>query len=150
MLYIFYLLIPPFSGFYSVILGLDLGRKRVQKSLGAFSAISGAWPLSRVCVGHAAASFEVFLVTRSLQSCGRVIRVLLVARDRVSHAVASLLIRTWHASASPMRSRGCQFLQKQHFALFFHFCMFPFHPLSHSCLRGSETTQHMNHGIEWK
>ena len=92
------------------LLDLDLGQKGLQKSLGAFSVISGVWPLSRVRVGHAVASFGAFLVTRSRQSCGRVICVLLKARGRISHAAASLLLRAWHASASPMRSRGCQFL----------------------------------------
>ena len=130
------------------LLDLDLGQKGLQKLLGAFSAISGAWPLSRVRVGHAVASLGVFLVTRSRQSCDRVICISLEARGRVSHAAASLLLRSWHASASPMRSRGCQFLRKLRFVLSFHFCMFPFHPLRHSCLRRSETTQHTNHGIE--
>ena len=131
------------------LLDLDLGQKGLQNSLGAFSAISGAWPLSRVRVCHSVTSFGAFLVTRSRQSCDRVMCVLLKARGRVSHAAASLLIRAWHAIASSMRSRGCQFLQGLRFVLSFHFCMFSFHPLSHSCLRRSETTQHTNHGIEW-
>ena len=131
------------------LLDLDFGQKGLQKSLGAFSTIFGAWPLSRVRVGHAVASSGVFLVLRSPRSCVRVICVLLKARVRVSHAFASLSFRTGHAAASSMRSRRCQFLQKLHFVLSFHFCMFPFHPLSHSCLRRSETTQHTNHGIEW-
>ena len=42
------------------LLDLDLGQKGLQKSLGAFSVISGAWPLSRVRVGHAVASFGAF------------------------------------------------------------------------------------------
>ena len=78
---------------------LDLGQKGLQNSLGAYSVISGAWPLSRVRVGHTVASFGVFLVTRSRQSCGRVICVLLKACGRVSHAAASLLF------ALGMRSR---------------------------------------------
>ena len=129
---------------------LDLGQKGLQNSLGAYSVISGAWPLSRVRVGHAVASFGVFLVTHSLWSCIRVICVLLRAHGRVGYAVVSLPFCAGHAAASSMRSRRCQFLQKLHFVLSFHFCMFPFHPLSHSCLRRSETTQHTNHGIEWK
>ena len=131
-------------------LDLDLGQKGFQKSLGAFSIISGAWRLSCVRVGHAVTSSGVFLITRSLRSCVRIICVLLMARVRVSHAFASLSFRTGHAAASSMRSRRCQFLQNLHFVLSFHFCMFSFHPLSHSCLRRSETTQHMNHDIEWK
>ena len=75
------------------LLDLDLGQKGLQKSMGAFSAISGAWPLSRVRVGHAVASSGVFLIMRSLRSCVRVIYVLLKARVRVSHVAASLLLR---------------------------------------------------------
>ena len=131
------------------LLDLDLGQKGTQKSLGAFSVISGAWRLSRVRVGHAVASSGVFLVTRSLRSCVRIIYVLLMARVRVSHAFASLSFRARHAAASSMRSRRCQFLQKLHFVLSFYFCMFLFHPLNHSCLRRSKNTQHTNHGIEW-
>ena len=130
------------------LLDLDLGQKGFQKSLGAFSVISGGWRLSRIRVSHAVASSGVFLITRSLRSSVRVICVLLKAHVRVSHAFASLLFRARHAAASSMRSRRCQFLQKLHFVLSFYFCMFPFHPLSHSCLRRSETTQHKNHGIE--
>ena len=89
---------------------LDLGQKGLQNSLGAYSVNFDMWPLSRVRVGYAVASFGAFLVTRSRQLGGRIICVLLKVRGRVIHAVASLLIRTWHASASPMRSRGCQFL----------------------------------------
>ena len=128
---------------------LDLGQKGLQNSLGAYSVNSYTWPLSRVRVGHTVASFGAFLVTRSRQSCDHVIFVLLKAHGRVSHAAASLLLCAWHASASPMRSRGCQFLQKLRFVLSFHFCMFSFHLLSQSCLRRSETTQHTNHDIEW-
>ena len=75
------------------LLDLDLGQKGLQKSLGAFSVTSGAWPLSRVRVGHAVASSGVFLVTRSLQSCVCVICVSLKAHDRVNDAVASLPFR---------------------------------------------------------
>ena len=75
------------------LLDLDLGQKRLQNLLGEFSVISGAWPLSRIRVGHAVASFGVFLVTRSRQSCVRVICVSLKARDRVNHAVTSLPFR---------------------------------------------------------
>ena len=84
---------------------LDLGQKGLQKSLGAFSAIFGAWPLSLVRVGHAVASFGAFpchavaSVTRphrmrsaygarSRQSCGRVAADLCLARDRFVHAIA--------------------------------------------------------------
>ena len=75
------------------LLDLDLGQKRLQNLLGAFSVISGAWPLSRIRVGHAVASFGVFLVTRSRQSCDRVICVSLEARGHVSHAAASMPFR---------------------------------------------------------
>ena len=132
------------------LLDLDLGQKGLQKSLGAFSVISGAWPLSRVRVGHAVASSGVFLITRSLRPCVRIICVLLKARVRVIYAFASRSLRARHVAASPTRSRRCQFLQKLHFVLSFYFCMFPFYPLSYSYLRRSETTQHTNHGIEWK
>ena len=108
------------------LLDLDLGQKGLQKLLGAFSAISGAWPLSRVRVGHAVASSGIFCVTRSRQSCVRVICVSLKARIHISHAFASLPFRARHAAASSMRSRRCQFLQKLNFVLSFHFCMFPF------------------------
>ena len=60
------------------LLDLDLGQKGLQTLLGVFSVIYGAWPLSRVRVGHAVASIGVFLVARSRQSC-----------VRVKHAVAS-------------------------------------------------------------
>ncbi|QHO19353.1 uncharacterized protein DS421_11g328130 [Arachis hypogaea] len=70
------------------LLDLDLGQKGLQKSLGAFSAISGAWPLSRVRVDHAVASFGAFLTTRSRQSCGRVAASLRLACVRVAHAIA--------------------------------------------------------------
>ena len=116
------------------LLNLDLGQKGLQKSLGAFSAISGAWPLSRVRVGHVVASFGVLLVTRSRRSRVRVVCDLLKSRGRVSHAVASLPLRFWHAIASSMRSRGCQFLKSSvsHFPSIF--VCFLFHPLSHSAL----------------
>ena len=39
---------------------LDLGQKGLQKSLGAYSVNSDTWPLSRVRVGHAVASFGAF------------------------------------------------------------------------------------------
>ena len=42
------------------LLDLELGQKGLQKLLGAFSVISGAWPLSRVRVGHVVASFGAF------------------------------------------------------------------------------------------
>ena len=42
------------------LLDLDLGQKRLQKSLGVFSVISSAWRLSRVRVGHAVASSGSF------------------------------------------------------------------------------------------
>ena len=132
--------IPHFITSNLCFLDLDLGQKGLQNLLGAFSVISGAWPLSRVCVGHAVASFGVFLGMRSCQSCDRVICISLEVRDSVSHAFASLSFRARHAAASSMRSRRCQFLQKLHFVLSFHFCMFPFHPLSHSKLRISKTT----------
>ncbi|QHO53238.1 uncharacterized protein DS421_2g46120 [Arachis hypogaea] len=80
-------------------LDLDLGQKGLQKLLGVFSVIFGAWPLSRVRVSHAAASSGVFIVTRSLQSCVCIICVSLMARARVNHAVASIT-----------RSRHCHFV----------------------------------------
>ncbi|QHN85753.1 uncharacterized protein DS421_16g540080 [Arachis hypogaea] len=83
------------------LLDLDLGQKGLQKLLGAFSVLSGAWPLSRIRVGHAVASFGVFLATRSLQSCVRVICILLKARDRVIHAVTSLPFRAGMRSHRP-------------------------------------------------
>ena len=75
------------------LLDLDLGQKGLQNLLGAFSVISGAWPLSRVRVGHSVASIGVFLVTRLLQSCVRVICISLKVRDRVNHTVVSLPFR---------------------------------------------------------
>lgn len=83
------------------LLDLDLGQKRLQKSLGAFSVISGAWSLSRIRVGHAVASFGVFLVTRSRQSCVCIICVSLKARGHVIHAVASLPFRAGMRSRRP-------------------------------------------------
>ena len=103
------------------LLDLDLGQKGLQKSLGAFFVISGAWPLSRVRVGHAVASSGVFLITRSLRSCVRVICVLLKAHVRVIHTFALLSLRAGHAAASFMRSRRCQFLQKTPFCAFLPF-----------------------------
>ncbi|QHN91743.1 Pentatricopeptide repeat-containing protein [Arachis hypogaea] len=101
--------------------GLGFGPKRASEFAG--SVFYNFW-----CVAS---------VTRSRGSRGRVIRsfpchavasvmrprhiVLLKARGRVSHAAALLLLRAWHASASPMRSRGCQFLHKLSFMLSFHF-----------------------------
>ena len=93
---------------------------------------------------------ELFLATRSRQSCDSVMCILLKARGRVSHAAASLLIRAWHAIASSMRSREYQFPSKLRFAFSFHFSMFPFPFFKSFYLRKSETTQHTNHGIEWK
>ena len=89
------------------LLDLDLGQKGLQKSLGAFSAISGAWPLSRVRVGHAVASSGVFLVTLSRRSSVRVICDSLKARGRVSHALFALACgRVVHAIASlPVSSK---------------------------------------------
>ena len=128
------------------LLDLDLGQKGSQKSLVAFSAVFAcgvchvsAWvtrsrhlefSLSRVRFGHASAS-SAFCSRRAFAS--------------FTHSRCA-----GHAAASFTRSRRCQFLQKLHFVLYFHFCMFPFHPLSHSCLRRSEITQHTNHGIEWQ
>ena len=131
-------------------LHLDLGQKGLQNLLGAYSVISGAWPLSRVRVGHAVASFgaspfhAVASVmrprhvrstqgARSRQSCGRVAADLCLARDRVIHAIA------WIPISLNLR-----------FTFSFYFCMFPFPSFKSFCLRKSETTQHTNYGIEWK
>ena len=105
---------------------LDLGQKGLQKLLGAYSVNYDTWPLSRVRVGHAVASSGAFpfhavaSVTRPrrgcstqgaqlCQSCGRVAASLLLARDRVVHAIA------WIPVSLKLR-----------FAFSFHFCMFPF------------------------
>ena len=92
----------------------------------------------------------LFLATRSRQSRVRVVCVLLMSRGRVSHAVGSLHLRFWHAIASSMRSCEYQFPSKLRFAFSFHFCMFSFPSFKSFCLRKPETTQHTNHGIEWK
>ena len=119
---------------------LDLGQKGLQNSLGVYSVNSYTWPLSRVRVGHAVASSGAFpfhavaSVTcprrgcstqgaRSRQSCGRVAASLLLARDRVVHAIA------WIPVSLKLR-----------FAFSFHFCMFPFPSFKSFCLRKSETT----------
>ena len=124
--------IPSLHNLWSMPSGLGFGPKRASEF--AMSIFCNFW-----CVAS---------VTRPRGS-----------RDRVNwsfpcHAVASIM-RPRHmrfaqgAVASFTRSRHCQFLQKLRFVLSFHFCIFPFHPLSHSCLRSSATTQHTNHGIEW-
>ncbi|QHO07775.1 uncharacterized protein DS421_14g466710 [Arachis hypogaea] len=113
--------------------GLGFGPKRASEF--AMSVFCNFW-----CVAS---------VTRPRGSRGRVIQsfpchaiasvtrprqcLFALACGRVAHAIAWL----------PVSSKTL-------FCAFLTFCMFPFYPLSHSCLRRSETTQHTNHGIEWK
>ncbi|QHN77510.1 uncharacterized protein DS421_19g653330 [Arachis hypogaea] len=70
----------------------------------------------------------------------RVICVLLMARVRVVHAYASMPFHTRHVFALSMRSRRCLFFKTPFFVLSFHFCMFPFCPLSYSCPMRPENT----------
>ena len=107
----------------------DLGQKRLQNSLGAYSVNSDTWPLSR----------------------GRVIWSFSLPRGRVSHATASCAFCLRRAVALVMRSHRCffasgtrsrrpchrvntSFLQSSVLPSPSIFVCFLFHPLSHSAL----------------
>ncbi|QHN82995.1 uncharacterized protein DS421_20g700760 [Arachis hypogaea] len=121
-------LISPFSDLYSVFLDLELGRKRVQKSLGAFSADSCTWRLSRVRVVHA------FALSRSFP-CHAYASFAFYSKHavRVSHAFASMPFRLG-TRPRHLCVRVAAFSSK------LHFCMFSFCPLSHSCPMRPENT----------
>ena len=105
-------------------------------------------------------------VTRPRGSRGRVIWSFSFPRGFVSHATASCAFCLRRAVASVMRPRRCWFVLgtrsrhhaiawipvslKLRFAFSFHFSMFSFPSFKSFCLRKSETTQHTDHGIEWK
>ena len=123
---------------------LDLGQKWLQESLGAYSVNSDTWPLSR---GRVVWSFSL--------PCGR-----------VGHVSASWVFYLRRAVASVMRPRRCFFASgtrsrrpcdrvdtsflKAPFCLLLPFLYVSFSSFKLFSLRKHETTQHTNHGIEWK
>ena len=132
--------IPTLYNLWSMLSVLGSGPKRASEFAGG--VFCNFW-----CVAS---------VTRPRGSRGRVIWEFSLSRVRFGNAYVSFTFCSRHASASVTRSRRYHFAlgtrprhpcvlvaafsSKLHFLLSFHFCMFPFCPLSHSCPMRPENT----------